>query len=42
MFSYREDVEPGTRIDIVGTVRDFSNRLSRLNRVKILQQEAVA
>jgi hypothetical protein len=42
MFSYREEIEPGTRIDIVGTVRDFSNRLSRLNRVKILQQEAVA
>ena len=42
MFSYREDVEPGTKLDIAGTVRDFSNRLSRLNRVKILQQEAVA
>jgi hypothetical protein len=42
MFSYREEVEPGTSLDIAGTVRDFSNRLSRLNRVKILQQEAVA
>ena len=42
MFSYREEVEPGTSLDIIGTVRDFSNRLSRLNRVKVLEQEAVA
>ena len=42
MFSYRQKIDPGVRVDIVGTVRDFSNRLSRLNRVKILQQEAVA
>jgi hypothetical protein len=42
MFSYREEVEPGTELDIVGTVRGFSNRLSRLNRVKVLEQEAVA
>jgi hypothetical protein len=42
MFSYREEVESGTSLDIVGTVRDFSNRLSRLNRVKVLEQEAVA
>jgi hypothetical protein len=42
MFSYREEVEPGTSLDIVGTVRGFSNRLSRLNRVKVLEQEAVA
>jgi len=42
MFSYREEVEPGTELDIVGTVRGFSNRLSRLNRVRVLEQEAVA
>ena len=41
-FSYREEVEPGTELDIVGTVRGFGNRLSRLNRVKVLEQEAVA
>ena len=42
VFSYREEIEPGISLDIAGTVRDFSNRLSRLNRVKVLEQEAVA
>jgi hypothetical protein len=42
MFSYREEVEPGTSLDIIGTVRGFSNRLSRLNRVKIIEEEAIA
>jgi len=41
-FAYREQVKPGTNLDIVGTVKGFDNRMSRLNRVKVLEQEAVA
>jgi len=41
-FAYREQVKPGTNIDIVGTVKGFGNRMSRLNRVRVLEQEAVA
>lgn len=41
-FAYREQVKPGTNLDIIGTVKGFDNRMSRLNRVKVLEQEAVA
>jgi len=41
-FAYREQVKPGTNMDIVGTVKGFDNRISRLNRVRVLEQEAVA
>ena len=41
-FAYREQVKPGTSLDIVGTVKGFDNRISRLNRVRVLEQEAVA
>jgi hypothetical protein len=42
MFPYRKQLQTGTGIEITGTVKGFSNLLSRLNRVKIIEQEAVA
>jgi len=41
-FASREQVKPGTNLDIIGTVKGFDNRMSRLNRVRVREQEAVA
>ena len=42
MFAYREQLQLGICIEIAGTVKSYDNQLSRLNRVKILEEEAVA
>ena len=40
-FAYREEIRPGSNLDIRGTVKRHADRATQLNRVKLLKQEAV-
>ena len=42
MFSYRQEIRPGTRFDCAGTVRFYENQTTRLNRVVVLEQRQLA
>jgi hypothetical protein len=38
MFSYREEIAPGARFTLLGRVRFYQDRTTRLNRVTVLEQ----
>jgi len=40
-FAYREEIRPGSNLDIRGTVKRHADSATQLNRVKLLKQEAV-